>query len=1008
MTDRVKKKSLILVAWCIVLVLCIIVNIFATQYAMSWDKALSDYFGHIGGVENTSEKYDSIDALREAEKALALDVVDEGTVLLKNDNQVLPLAKGSKVSVFGITAQMWMDRDKLTNTKDTVFLESLESAGLEINGSLRKMYKQSKHTKWGSGANYGNGGVEGNWTIDEVPLSEYKDSVKESFTAYGDAAIVVFTRGGSEGGDLPRDMERFGGKAGQGYLELSQEERDLLGMVTASFDKVIVILHTNNAMQLDFLKDYENIDSVLWVAGTGEDGVAEMGKILTGDVNPSGKTTSTYVYDNLSAPAMQNFGDFRFTQDGQLIENTTSSTGGTYSFLNYAEGIYVGYKYYETRYEDIVLGTQNAGAYDYADTVAYPFGHGLSYTTFSFSDFKAGSPDKNGDMKVSVKVTNTGSVPGKQVVEFYYQSPYTEYDRTNGVEKAAVNLIEFSKTALLAPNASETVEVTINVNDFESYDANKARTYILEAGTYYITVAADAHEAVNNILAAKGCADRLTGTGDAGFTAAYTVDKTELHNVSSTGYAVTNQFDDCLFPGALYLSRSNWSVLENGGITTADGTVTGVSVTMDAAGTAYVKEATPEIISGLTSEAWDTSGNPVSMDDPSWPAVTYGANNGLTVSDMTGLDYDDPKWDKLLDQMTQEEQINLVGKSGWGTDAVASVGKAQTYYLDGPQGMQDYISGGMGYRFPNESVLGATWSKELSQRMGDLCSQEFSIKGASIWWSPAINIYRTAYSGRNLEYFSEDGVYSGLMGVEWVKASQANGVISQLKHYFLNDQETNRGANGRLATFANEQSMREIYLKPFQMCIEDGGAMGVMATMCRIGTICSPSRYTSNENVLRNEWGMKGAVITDAQSFNEREAEQALAAGCDMVCTTSKTSYSASTLQSRGGQYMLRQAAKNILYITANAFAADSAFSKGFPIYILLLIAYHVLTVIYLAYATLEIVNAKVKPGIIAKTKLRVIRIVLWTIGAAILLCLLFLFFTEWLPMLKFAFQTMA
>jgi beta-glucosidase len=999
------RKKIWLAVWCLFLAACICFNVWATNYALSWDKALSDYFGYIGGTENTSEKYSSVDELREAERALALQIVDEGAVLLKNDNNALPLTQGSKVSVFGQTAQMWMTKEKLSNTKDTVFLESLQEAGLEVNNELRKMYKQSKHTKWGTGANLGDGGIAGTWAIDEVPVSEFSDAAKQSYANFPDAAIVVFTRGGSEGGDLPRDMERFGGEAGQGYLELTQTERDLLTEVTANFEKVVVILHTTNAMQLDFLKDYD-IDAVLWISGTGEDGVQEMGKILTGAVNPSGKNVDTYVYDNLSAPAMQNFGDFRFTQNGELITNTTSSTGGTYSYLNYAEGIYVGYRYYETRYEDVVMGTENAGEYDYKNTVAYPFGYGLSYTSFQFSDFKASSPDKSGEMTLSIKVTNTGSVAGKQVAEFYYQSPYTVYDKANGVEKASVNLIQFGKTGILEPGASETITVTVNVNDFVSYDAKNAKTYILEAGDYYITAAGDAHEAVNNILAAKGYADGMTANGDKALTTVYTVKSTEMHSTSSTGYTVTNQFDDCLFPNAVYLSRSNWNVLENGGIRTADGCVTGASNTTDAAGTAYTIEATAEIISGLTSEGWDTSGNPIAIDDASWPAVTYGASNGLKLADMVGVAYDDPKWDKLLDQMSQEDQINLVGKSGWGTDAVASVGKAQTYYLDGPQGMIDYISGGAGYQFADENVLGATWNQELAREMGDLCGQEFAIKGASIWWSPAINLHRTAYSGRNFEYFSEDGVFSGLMGTQWVKAAQANGVVAQLKHFFLNDQETNRGANGRLATFANEQTMREIYLKPFQMCIEDGGAMGTMNTMCRIGTVCSPSRYSANVNILRNEWGMTGAIITDAQSFNEREAEQALAAGCDMVCATAKTSYSSSTLASPGGQYMLRQGAKNILYITANGFAADSDFSKGYPIYRIALVVYNVLTFIYLAWFTLEVISAVTKKQILPKKVMRVIRIVLGTLGILILLFLLYKFFTEWLPMLKFALQT--
>lgn len=948
------------------------------------------------------------------ERACALQITAEGVVLLRNENDALPLSKGSKVSVFGQTAQMWMTKEKLTNTKDTVFLESLESAGLEVNGELRKFYKQSKHTSWGNGANLGNGGIAGNWAIDEVPQSEYTQSVKDSYSACSDAAIVVFTRGGSEGGDLPRAMDRFGGQADESYLELNADGRDLLAAVSgAGFARIVVILHTTNAMQMDQVDaEQYGVDAVVWVSGTGADGVSQLGAVLTGDINPSGKTVDTFVYDNFSAPAMQNFGDFRFTRGGQLIQDVTSTVGGTYSYMNYGEGIYVGYQYYETRYEDYVMGTANAGDYDYASTVAYPFGHGLSYTNFTWSGFKASAPDADGTITASVKVTNSGGKAGKEVVEFYFQSPYTDYDRENGVEKAAVSLIDFGKTAELAPGESETVEVTVKWNDMASYDAKGAGTYILDAGAYYLTAAADAHQAVNNILAAKGytvdgTGGRMTAGGDSAMTFSWTADGLTTLGSSSTGYEVVNQFDDCALPDAAYLSRSDWSVMDNSGLTYADGTMTGQSETTDGQGAVYTKEVSSEVYAGLTASGWDAAGNPIPMDDSSWPSVAYGQGNGLVLSSLSGADYGSPHWDALLDQMSQAEQINIVGKAMNGTDAVDSIGKPTTYAMDGPQGMIDYISGDQGYQFPDENVLGATWNKELARQMGDLCGQEFAVKGASDWWSPAINIHRAAFSGRNFEYFSEDGVFNGLMGVEWVKAAQEQGVNCQLKHFFLNDQETNRGANGRLATFANEQSIREIYLKPFQICIEDGDARGVMLSMCRIGWRIMPGSYNSITNILRNEWGMKGAVITDAQSLSEPEAEQALAAGCDMVDTAQLTSYAASTLSAPGGQYMLRQSAKNILYNAANSVGITGVRVDGFPIYILLLIAYNVIICLYLAYGTVEVL-LKLNPEqtVLKKQGKRIFRGIFWGLAVVILAVLLLMFFTSWLPALQFAFQT--
>lgn len=622
-------------------------------------------------------------------------------------------------------------------------------------------------------------------------------------------------------------------------------------------------------------------------------------------------------------------------------------------------------------------------------------------------------------------VKNTGGVAGKDVVQIYYQSPYTDYDRQNGVEKAAVNLIEFGKTALLKPGEIETLKFEININDMSSYDSKVARTYILEAGDYYITAASDAHAAANNILAAKGytSADGMTEDGNSDFAYKYVLSETGLNDKSSTGYTVTNQFDFATLSDATYLSRNNWSVMDGwnkdtwlGGLAYADGTENlgtnnksdFYSATTDTNGRVGVHAASPEVYKGLTSDGWDYSGIPVSINDGSWKKVGFGSKStSYTLEDMVGVDYDDEKWDDIVNQISLEEQKDLVGRAGWGTAAVNSVGKPETYYLDGPQGMQDYISGGKGYAFPVQVVLGASWNKELAAKLGNMISKEFALKGASIWWSPAMNLHRTPFSGRNFEYFSEDGVHSGLMGLEEVNAAQENGVNVQLKHFFLNDQETNRGVNGRVATFATEQAMREMYLKPFQICVEEGDARGVMSTMCRIGTILMPCSYAVNTEVLRNEWGMKGAVITDAQSVTANEMEQALAAGCDMICSTSAATFTDLSLSSAGGRYMIHNAVKNNLYLTVNSIAVGTDFSKGFPVYILMLIALNVVVVVYLAYGTVEIL-LKQNPGqkILSKKGKWIMRGILWGIAAVLIVYLLIMFFTTWLDALIFAFQT--
>ena len=1000
---KTPNRKLRLSIWCIVVVLLVLANVFATSYAFTWERALTSYFGTIGGKKGSGVEITMTEEeLLEAQKALELEIVSEGTVLLKNDENVLPLQKGNKVSVFGQTAQIWMTKEKITGTKDTVFLESLQDAGLEINTELRKFYKQSKHTAWGIGANLGNGGIAGTWAIDEVPISEYTDTVKASYKDYSDAAIVVLSRGGSEGGDLPRHMGRFGGDDAKGYLELTAEERDLLTEVTANFSKVIVVLHTTNAMQMDFMNDYD-IDAVLWVSGTGKDGVQVLGKLLTGEINPSGRNVDTYVYDNFSAPAMQNFSDFRFTKNGELIDSTTSGVGGTYSYMNYAEGIYVGYKYYETRYEDAVLGQGNAGDYNYDGTVFAPFGFGLSYTAFDWSDFTASDPDENGNISVSVKVTNSGSIAGKDVVELYYQAPYTQYDIDNRVEKASVNLADFAKTKLLAPGESEALTLTLNVSDMKSYDSFGNGTYILEAGDYYLTLAKDAHSAVNNILAAKGAAV----DGDAALVATHTEKETRLLDTAVTGEKIENLFDHAYLSDAVYLSRSDWSVMENDGLRYATDTMSGKSETTDANGTVYTHEIPENVYQGLLSEGWDAAGAPIGRDDASWSAVTYGAKNGLTLADVAGLDYNDEQWDKLLDQLSQNETAALAGQAGWGSGAVDSVGKPETHFLDGPQGMIDYVSGGEGYQFTDENLLGATWNKELAYEFGRLVSTEFAMKGAVHWWAPAVNIHRTSYSARNFEYYSEDGVMNGLMATETVKAARTNGVQPTLKHFAFNDQDTNRGANGRLGTYATEQCLREIYLKAFELPVVNGKASSIMSSMGRTGYRICPGDWSLNTGVLRNEWGFTGGIITDAQSLNEKEAEQAIAAGCDMVCSMAQTSYSAETLSSKGGQAGLRAAAKNQLYLAANSIAVGMGGSAGFPVWKLLLGALYLMELIFVAYGTMEVLlGCYPEQKKLSKRTVWIIRIVVWAIAAALLGYLIFMLITEWGPALAFALQT--
>lgn len=1026
-----KKRKAWLICWGVAGACVLGGFAYATYYATTWNSVLGPYLGFLGtsAVDNShivQEEKDTLNA-----------IVDEGSVLLENKNGALPLAKGAKITPFGQTSFQWYDKEHIGNNRDTRFFDSLTSAGLEVNSTSTKFYKRTPNANWGAGPTMGAGFEAGNWKIDEPALADFSSSAaitKENYSDYGDAAVVVFSRSSGEGGDLPRYMGRYGGSDDESYLELNTNERDLLKAIKSSgaFKHTIVILHTNNPMQVDFMEkeiageDY-GVDGLLWIPGTGvggaddisDDGVNQIGKVLTGEVNPSGHTADTFTYDIWSAPAMQNVGDNRFLDaEGQPLKDTLSAckdtggaNGGGFSYLNYAEGIYVGYKYYETRYADKILNN-SAGNYDYAKTVAYPFGHGLSYTQFDWSNFSASEPSEKGKITLKVTVKNSGAVSGKEVVGFYSQAPYS----AGGTEKSAVNLVEFAKSSLLAPGASETLSVTIDKSDLKSYDAKTEKTYVLDGGKYSLTAAKDAHEATNNFLAklGKGTGDGMTSSGNAALVKDYSFEKTLYATSEVTGKAITNRFDDAKLADATYLSRSNWSALDSfdrktglGGIAYASGNLSSKSLTMDKAGNVRTHAAPKEVIIGLTKEGFAASGIPTGIDDASYPSVSYSSKQtSLKLKDMVGVAYDDPKWDDLANQMSQEEQTTLSGQSAYGNVAIDSVGKPETHYCDGPQGVINYVNKTMGFQFADEEMLGLTWNKDLALKEGQLIARENSLSGISAWWGPALNTHRTPFGGRNFEYLSEDGVFAGLMGSPEVTGSETEGVNVQCKHFFLNDQETNRNANGRCAIFGLEQAFREIYAKPFETCIVSGKATGVMSGMNRIGTIQCPTSYAAMTGLLREEWGSQGANITDSQNLTIPEADQMIAAGCDMSDTPSKLVWSDEFLSSKGGQYRLHVAAKNILFATVNSLAITTPFVQGFPAYVIYLIVMDVLAVLFLAYETAEVLwHVYPDQTIVSKKNRWVIRWVFWALAVVTIATALTFFFVKILPDLIFALQ---
>ncbi|WP_263119080.1 glycoside hydrolase family 3 protein [Cellulomonas sp. RIT-PI-Y] len=816
---------------------------------------------------------------------------EEGITLLANDG-ALPLAEGARLSVFG---QSSVDpvyggtgAGSLDTTQAVDLEDSLTDAGFTINPTLRDFYTD------GAGKDYRRSIPdvygEGEFAVNEVPQSAYSADVTASYADYDDAALVVLARSGGESKDLIAT-----GDPGDGtYLQLTDDERDLLTAVTGSFDTVVVLLNTQNPVELGFLDEYD-VDAALWVGAFGETGATAVGRVLDGEVNPSGALVDTYAYDSLSAPSIENLGSYD-------IVNSEVDRGNKY--LVYAEGIYVGYRYYETRYEDVVLGTEQSTAYDYADQVQFPFGFGESYTDFTWSDYTVTEGEDAYD--VSVTVTNAGDVAGKDVVQVYLQQPYTDYDRQNGIEKSAVELAGYAKTAEIEPGATETVTVSVPRELMRTYDAQGAGTYVVDAGDYYLAAGTDAHDALNNVLAAKGrtVADGMTADGDADLTWTTTVDSldTTTYATADTGTAIVNRFDDAdvrtYDADFTYLSRSDWT--GTWPTTYADGSWT----------------APEQLLADLEIPDVDDP----DAEQPVLDTVSdeYGELNAAT---LVGQDYDAPAWDALLDQMSATELDELTRIGGYATKRVDSIQLPATVDKDGPAGISDTLVGGQsGMGYPPAIVLASSWNDDLAQEFGAAIGEDSLDLGVTGWYGPAMNIHRSPYSGRNFEYFAEDGRLSGRMAAAVIEGAQSKGVLVFMKHFVLNDQETDRIG---LATFADEQTIRELYLTAFELPVREADARGAMAGMNRIGARWVGAHEGLMTGTLRDEWGFRGVVITDQASFSVfayEDLRAGLAAGTDLWLNTDASLWKLSDDQLTPSVLTdMRRASHNIAYaITAS------------------------------------------------------------------------------------------
>ena len=867
-------------------------------------------YATVSGALNAS-KVNLSDSTVSASKDVIREVGGEGLVLVKN-NGILPLSSdvsnlnvfgwGSIDNIFGGTGSGSSDGSTAVGA-----LQSLKDAGYATNEELTKLYRDYRASRPVTSMS------AQDWTLPEPTADAYTDSVMSQAKGFSDTAVIVICRPGGEGADLPTDMnavihgtydvaprDTVGAdgqpnanysytnasytnngsyddfEPGEHYLELSVTEENMVEKVCAEFDNVVVVINANNAMELGWVDQYPSIGAVILAPGTGNTGMAPLGQILSGEVNPSGRTVDTYVKDLTATPTWNNFGNLAYSNVDDLKRQIAANDGayeGNMAFVNYVEGIYVGYKFYETAAQEGLI------AYD--DYVQYPFGYGLSYTTFtqSIENFS----DSGDTVSFDVNVTNTGSAAGKEVVEVYFEPPYTN----GGIEKASVNLVQFGKTQLLEPNASETIHFDIPKEDFASYDDGikvKGGGYILEAGDYTLSIRSSSHTVLD--------------------TAAFTVDADMDYSSGrpSDGTPAVNVFQDYSRGDFVQLSRAD------GFANYAQATAAPASYEMSAATRSAVEASAVGIY------------DPTLYDNASDAMPALGAKNGLKLADLAGKSYDDPQWEGLLDQLTFEDMVTMINVGGWQTAAVDSVGKIATSDCDGPAGLSNFVTGAYGTAYPSEVLMAQTWNKELIYNMGVAMGQEYAEASNYGWYGPAMNTHRSAFAGRNFEYYSEDGVLAGYIGAAEINGAATKGLYPYIKHFALNDQETNRCSF--LLTYASEQAIREIYLKPFELCVKNytGTPLAVMSSFNWIGTKPSCSNPDLLNTVLRNECGFVGMVETDYNgSYGYMISDHCVRAGNDLMLGFGQAESNKFTDQSATATLAMRQSCKNILYTIGNS-----------------------------------------------------------------------------------------
>ena len=843
-----------------------------------------------------SSSYKNFDEAKNNSKKISEEIIQEGTVLLKNNN-VLPLKKDSKITLFSRSSVDLVysgTGSSNINFDDKITLkDAFEDKGIKVNNILWNRYLID--------SNYRKAGIM------EDKNSKYQMSVGESdkniyleqkiinsFYDFNDLAIIVISRIGGEGYDLSKDNFIDGQN---GYLSLTTKEQDMIDVAKAYFKKTLVLINSCNPLELSFIEE-KNIDACLWIGYVGEYGLNGLISLILGEVSPSGRLVDTYVSNNKFFPSSNNIGDYNY-----LNYSSSGEWDTRYNYLIEQEGIYIGYKYFETRYEDTILNKGSArDNFNYYNQVIYPFGYGLSYTNFKqeIIDVKK----DNDEINLDVKVTNIGKYESKDVVQLYYQSEYTLFDQINNIEKSSVNLIGFEKTKSLKPNEEQIISLKINLSSLVSYDYKINKTYLLEKGNYYLSLGNNAHEAINNILAKKGYQKEniyMLENGNKNKCYNFVIEENIIFD-QGKNIKITNQLNDVNINYYLdnkinYLSRNDY------------------------------KNTYPKELNNLSGE------NIIPYLENDYSYVKKEANDILLnqeqeykILDMKEVNYNDEKWDKIVSQMSKEEIALLVFKGGFATNYIESVGNPLTYDRDGTVGIAgNNVNASSGTLFPSQVNMASTFNKDLIYEVGKAIAEEALYLKVIGWYAPGLNIHRSPYGGRNYEYFSEDSYLSGVMGAYEVNGAQNKGLIVNAKHFILNDLEIHR--NG-VCVFNNEQALREIYLKPFEYVVKNSSILGIMLSLNRVGTIYSGAHYGLINNILREEWGFVGRVITDFT--NEGKAymsiKSCLQAGTDMWLCSTDFFVKNYLNEIKNDDYLIelgKKASKNILYSQSKSSAIN-------------------------------------------------------------------------------------